>query len=102
MPPGGGGVAADGHSFGDSAAIAGPTVQFDDFLLLQFVLRPNDHPGVISSIFQIVDDHPFYFRTERSHKMRNQIMSERALFADIAHEHGDRAAHGLVDINDEH
>jgi hypothetical protein len=34
--------------------------------------------------------------------MRHQIVSERALLGNLAHEHGDRAAHGLIDINDEH
>ena len=33
--------------------------------------------------------------------MRHQIVSERALLGNLAHEHRDRAAHGLIDINDE-
>ena len=33
--------------------------------------------------------------------MAHQIVGQRALLRDIAHEHGDRAAHGLVNINDE-
>ena len=34
--------------------------------------------------------------------MRHQIVSQRALLGNLAHEHRDRAAHGLIDINDEH
>jgi len=34
--------------------------------------------------------------------MRHQIVSERALLGNLAHEHRDRAAHRLIDINDEH
>jgi hypothetical protein len=34
--------------------------------------------------------------------MRHQIMSERALFGDVTHEHGDGAADGLIDVDDEH
>ena len=34
--------------------------------------------------------------------MRHQIVSEGALLGDLAHEHRDRAAHCLVDINYEH
>ena len=34
--------------------------------------------------------------------MRHQIVSEGALLGNLAHEHRDRAADGLIDINDEH
>src|SRR6266567_3179944 len=34
--------------------------------------------------------------------MPHQIMGEWALLRDLTHEHGDRAAHRLIDINDEH
>src|SRR5262249_575589 len=34
--------------------------------------------------------------------MSHEIMGERALFGDLAHEHRDRAADGLIDIDDEH
>ena len=40
-------------------------------------------------------------RAERSHQMRHQIMGQRPLFRDIAHEHGDRAADRLIDIDNE-
>ena len=33
--------------------------------------------------------------------MRHQIVSERALLGNLAHEHRNRAADGLIDINDE-
>src|SRR5436190_1888259 len=33
--------------------------------------------------------------------MRHQIVSERTLLGNLAHEHRNRAAHGLIDINDE-
>src|SRR5256886_2575187 len=33
--------------------------------------------------------------------MRHQIVSERALLGNLANEHRNRAAHGLIDINDE-
>src|SRR5438874_1252449 len=33
--------------------------------------------------------------------MRHQIVSERAFLGNLAHEHRNRAAHGLIDINDE-
>ena len=34
-------------------------------------------------------------------QMRHQIVGERTFFRDVAHEHRDRAADGLIDINDE-
>src|SRR5713101_6552476 len=34
--------------------------------------------------------------------MRHQIVGKGAFLGDLAHEHRDRAAHGLIDINDEH
>src|SRR6266581_2688225 len=34
--------------------------------------------------------------------MSHQIMGEGTFLGDLTHEHGDRAAHRLIDINDEH
>ena len=34
--------------------------------------------------------------------MRHQIMSKRSLLGDVAHEHGDGAANGLIDVDNEH
>ena len=62
----------------------------------------DDHARVISRVFQIVDDDPFHFRAERGHQMPDQIVRQRTLFRDVAHEHGDRAPDRLIDINDEH
>jgi hypothetical protein len=69
---------------------------------MQFILDTNNNSRVISGIFQVIDDDSINLGAERSEQMCHEIVSERTLFGDLAHEHRDRAAHGLIDINDEH
>ena len=47
----------------------GRAIEFDDFFLLQFVFRPNDHARIVGRVFQIVDDDPLDVRAERRHQM---------------------------------
>jgi hypothetical protein len=46
--------------------IAGPRIDFDDLLLLQFVLPAQDKSRKIGAVLQVVDDHPIDLRSERS------------------------------------
>ncbi len=41
-------------------------------------------------------------RADRGHEMPHEIVRQRALFCDLAHEHRDRATDRLVDINNKH
>jgi hypothetical protein len=69
--------------------------------LLQFVFRADDHARVVGRIFQVVDNDALYLGAERGHEMAHQIMGEGTLFRNVAHKHGDCAAHRLVDVDDE-
>src|SRR5439155_822662 len=84
---------------GDSDAIAWPRVQLDDLFLLQFVFRPNNRSRIVGRVFQVVNDHALDFRAERRHQVRHQVVRERALLGDVAHEHGDGAPDRLIDID---
>ena len=79
----------------------GRAIELDDFLLLQFVFRANDHARIVGRVFQIVDDDPLDVRAERRHQMAHQIVRQRPFLDRAAHEHRDRAADALVDIDDE-
>ena len=50
-----------GSRHGDT--IAGPRIDLDDLLLLQFVLRTEDKPCIVGAALEIVDDHPFDLRS---------------------------------------
>jgi hypothetical protein len=50
--------------------IAGPRIDLDDLLLLRFVLRTEDKSRKLGAALQIVDDHPFDLRSERSQDTR--------------------------------
>src|SRR5439155_18851001 len=76
--------------------------ELDDLFLVQFVFYANDDARIIGRIFQIINDHSLDLCPESSHQMPNQIMGEWPLLGNLTHEHGDRAAHCLIDINDEH
>ena len=39
---------------------------------------------------------------EGGHQMTHQVVRQGALFGNVAHEHRDRAADALIDINDEY
>jgi len=52
--------------------IAGPRIDLDDLLLLQFVLRTEDKPCIVNAALEIVDDHPFDLRSQRSQDIRYQ------------------------------
>ena len=82
-------------------AIARPRIQFDDLLLLQLVFGPNDRPRVVGCVFQVIDDHTLDFRAKGRHQVRHQIVGKGPFLGDIAHEHGNRAADCLIDIDDE-
>ena len=57
--------------------IAGPRIDFDDLLLLRFVLHTDDKPCIVRAELEIVDDCPFDLRSERSQYVCDQIMGER-------------------------
>jgi hypothetical protein len=65
-------------------------------------LDPDDDPRVVGGIFQIIDNDSVNLCAESRHQMRHQIVSERPLLCDLTHEHGDRAAHRLIDVDDEY
>ena len=87
---------------GHRDAVARPAIKLDDLFLLQFVFDANDDSGVVGCIFQIVDNHAVYFCAEGRHQVPHQIMGEGTFLGYLAHEHGDRTTHRLIDINDEH
>ena len=87
---------------GHRDAIARSPIKLDDLFLLQFVFDANDDSRVVGGIFQIIDDDSLDVCAQGRHQMPHQIVGERALLGNLAHEHRDRAAHRLIDINDEH
>ena len=50
--------------------IAGPRIDLDDLLLVQFVLCTEDKSRKIYAALEIVDDYPFDLRSERSQDVR--------------------------------
>src|SRR6202047_1388784 len=87
---------------GDRDAIAWPRIQLDDFFLLQFVFRPDDGARIIRCVLQIVNNDPLDFGAQSRHQMPDEIVGKRTLLGNLAHEHRDRAANGLIDINNEY
>ena len=69
---------------------------------MQFVFDTNDDARIVGCILEIIDDDSLDLRTEGRHQMPDEIMGQGTLFGDLAHEHGNRAAHSLIDINDEY
>src|SRR5438067_10910200 len=65
-------------------------------------LDPNDDPPIVVDISQIINTHSFNPSAESSHQIRYKIVSERPLLGELTHEHGDRADHRLIDVDDEH
>src|SRR5258708_16899575 len=57
--------------------IAGPRIDLDDLLLVQFVLCTEDKSRKIDAALDIVADYPFDLHSERSHDVRYQIIGER-------------------------
>src|ERR1700760_4739039 len=64
-----------GSRHGDT--IAGPRIDLDYLLLLQFVLRTEDKPCIVRAELEIVDDYAFDLRSERSQYVCDQIVGER-------------------------
>jgi hypothetical protein len=60
-------------------AIARPSIDLDDPLWLQFILRTKDKSPKIRALLKIVDNYAFDLRSERSQDIRYQIMGERSL-----------------------
>jgi hypothetical protein len=81
--------------------IAGPRVDLDDLLLLQFVLHTEDKPCIVRAELEIVDDYPFDLRFERSQDVRYQIVGERPFLLRALHEHRDRRPNALIDEDHE-
>ena len=61
-------------------AVAGASVELDDFAFVQFVLGADDESGEIRFAFHVVDDDALHFRPECRHQMAHEIVGERALF----------------------
>ena len=49
-------------------AVAGPRIDFDDLLLLQFALRAQDKSRKIGAVLQVADDYPINLRSERPYR----------------------------------
>ena len=80
-----------------SDTIAGPRVDLDDLLLVQFVLHTEDKPCIVNAELEFVDDCPFDLRSERSQDVRYQIVGKRPFLLRALHEHRDRRPNALID-----
>lgn len=87
----------DGHG----NAIARPRIQFDDFLLMQFVFRRDNEPRVKRAVFHIIDHRSVDLSAESSQHVGHEVVGQRTLFVRAREEHVDRVAHGGIDINNE-
>ena len=87
----------DGH--GD--AVAGASIELDDLAGVELVFCADDETREVGFAFQIVDDDPLHFRADGGEEVAHQIVGEWSFLGRLVHEHRDRRAHALVDVNHE-
>ena len=86
---------------GERDAVAGPSVDLDDFPGVQFVFRADDETRKVRLALEIVDDDAVHFCAQRGEQMRDEIVRERTLLGRLVHEHPDGRADGFVHVDHE-
>lgn len=84
---------------GQSDAVARTGVNFQDFALLQFILRSQNQAPEIGSAFEVIDDDTLNRGPQGFENHGHQVMSEGAFLGCAAHKHADGTSDAVIHVD---